>query len=101
MAKLKSIDKITKDYVAAVRSGWNGDLAFTPAVLEWLRECDVDQIDILEVVEEGYPVTLAKETAHETLIELAGKTIPGTSLRVIVSFNPHLNGLCVVEVSVL
>ena len=101
MAKLKSIDKITKDYVAAVRFGWNGDLAFTPAVLEWLRECEIDQIDILEVVEDGDPVTVAKETADETLIEFAGKTIPGTPLRVVVSFNPHRNGLCVMEVSVL
>ena len=101
MAKLRSIDKITKDYVAAVRAGWNGDLAFKPSVLERLRMGDIDQVDVLEIVEDGDPITLAKETAHETLIEIAGRTAFGTSLRVVLSFNPHHHGLCVVEVSVL
>lgn len=101
MAKLNPIDQITRDYIAAVRSGWNGDLAFTPSVIEKLRAGQFSQLDVLEVVEDGDPVTLAKDSADETIIELASGTGSGAPLRVIVSFNPHLYGLCVVEVAAL
>jgi hypothetical protein len=95
VAKFEPIDKISYDFVEAIRAEWNGDLAFTPSVLVALGGKQWDQVDILEVVEDGIAIDLTKEDAHETLIELAHTTTLGFALRVTVAYDPHLPELCV------
>lgn len=99
MTKLKKIDEISRDCIEVIREQWNGDLGFSPEVLKALRASSIDQIDILEVVEDGNPIDLIKDEAHETLFELVGTTVSGKTLRVILSYNPHIPGFGVKEVT--
>ncbi len=99
MAKLEQVDELSREYVAAVRASWNGDLAFGSGTLKWLRANGYDQIDILDIVEDGVPTLVLKESAHATDIEICGTATAGARLRVALSYDPHLPALLVVEVS--
>jgi len=101
VVKPVALEKISREFVAAVLSDWNGDLAFTPDALEQLRQEQFDQIDVLEIVEDGIATNVEKETPDATQIELTGESMSGASLRVVLSYNPHLPGLCVLEVTAL
>lgn len=99
MAKPDPIEKISTDFVEAIRASWNGDLAFTPAVLAATAKNGWDQVDILEVAEEGSPTAVRKESPYETLIELTHSCLSGITLRVVLAHDPHLPALAVKEVS--
>lgn len=99
MAKLEPIDKISSDYVSAVRANWNGDLAFSATALSALQANEWDQIDVLEVVEDGSAINVKKDRPHVTEIELTHTCIAGYTLRVTLAYDPHLPYLLVEEVS--
>ena len=99
MAKLEQVTELSREYVAAVRVSWNGDLAFSSEALTWLRTAGYDQIDVLDVVEDGEPTLVLKESAHATDIEICGTATAGARLRVALSYDPHLPAILVVEVS--
>lgn len=101
MAKFEPIDQISQDFAEVIRAEWNGDLAFTPIALKAIGASAYDQVDILEVVEDGVVVDVRKDEPHETLIELTHRTTSGFTLCVTVAFDPHRPGLCVKEVATI
>jgi hypothetical protein len=99
MAKVNPTPELIQTYVDCVLGYWAGNLGFDPKAMTELDDLGLDQADVLFVTETGAVSSLSKEEAHGTIFQIAGSTLDGERVSVTVSFNPHVEGLCVRSVA--
>ena len=99
MANARPTPAIIQDYVQCILGHWAGDLGFSPSVFTTMRAAGLDQADVLFALETGLVTSIMKEEAHETFFEMVGETPDGKRLKLMLSFSPHVDGLCVCEIA--
>lgn len=84
-----------REYVLCWLEHLAGDVSFMECAFADMRREGFDLADVISALETSDTATGSKENPHDAFFSLVGRTCDGEVLRVTISIDPHMNGICV------
>jgi hypothetical protein len=90
---------LISEYVRSWLHGMAGEVGYSPSALNDLSEQDLDLADVLYVLETSNYAFVEKENPHETIFTIEGTNCDDEPIKMILNFNPHIEGLYVKKIA--